>query len=128
MVGPDRAVQREKAWANLREAGLFVPNLVKLAARLMRDRRVPRSRKVALGLLAGYLALPFDLIPDFIPVIGAADDLILASLTLWWVLKAVPSEAVREHWEGETDLLGLLERVRESVRILRSRNRPADRP
>ena len=116
---------RERAWAGLKEAGLFVPNLVKLAARLLRDRRVPLSRKVALAALAGYLVMPLDLIPDFIPVLGAADDLILVSFTLWWVLRAVPAEVVEAHWDGKVDLLSLLDQVRQSVRTLWNRKRPA---
>ena len=78
----DSTALQVRSWEVLKEAGLFVPNLVKLASRLLRDHRVPLSRKVALAALAGYLAMPFDLIPDFIPVLGAADDLILVSFTL----------------------------------------------
>jgi len=102
--------------AQLREGAAFLPNLVKLAARLARDPRVPRSRKIGLVLLAAYLAMPLDLIPDFIPVLGTADDLVLVSLTLAWVLKAVPEGVVREHWDGETDLFALVDRVRGAVR------------
>jgi uncharacterized membrane protein YkvA (DUF1232 family) len=118
---PENAKQarRAAARARLKEVALFLPNLVKLAARLARDRRVPRSRKIALALLAGYLALPFDLIPDFIPVLGVADDLILVSVTLAWTLKGLDPEIVREHWDGGTDLGALLARVREGIAGLR---------
>lgn len=108
---------REVAVARLREAARFLPNLVKLATRLARDPRVPRSRKIGLALLAAYLAMPFDLIPDFIPVIGVADDIILVGATLAWVARAVPREIVWEHWDGETDLHALLARVREALRV-----------
>jgi uncharacterized membrane protein YkvA (DUF1232 family) len=67
-------------------------------------------------VLAGYLALPFDLIPDFIPVLGIADDLVLVSLVLAWATKSAPREVVREHWQGDTDLFELLERVSSVVR------------
>ncbi|HTE19021.1 MAG TPA: phosphatase PAP2 family protein, partial [Armatimonadota bacterium] len=112
-----RARYREGV-ARLREAALFLPNLVKLATRLARDPRVPRSRKLGLGLLALYLSVPFDLIPDFIPVLGVADDLILVSITLAWVAKAVPAEVLREHWDGDTELPLLLERTRGTLRAL----------
>ena len=107
--------------AGLKEAALFLPNLVKLATGLARDPRVPRSRKVALGLLAFYLAVPFDLIPDFIPVLGVADDIILVSVTLAWVARAVPREVVAGHWDGDTDLFALLDRARAGVRGLMNR-------
>ncbi|BDI29612.1 hypothetical protein CCAX7_16630 [Capsulimonas corticalis] len=118
MPTPER---RAAGRAQIKEAARFLPNLIKLAARLLRDPRVPRSRKAGLALLAGYLASPIDLIPDFIPVLGVADDLILAALTLTWVVKAVPAEIVREHWDGETDLFGLLDKVRRGIAALRGK-------
>lgn len=104
--------------AELKEAARFLPNLVRLTAGLVRDKRVPRSRKVGLALLAAYLASPIDLIPDFIPVLGVADDIIIAGLTLRWVMKSVPPDVVREHWHGDGDVFALMERVRSLVRGL----------
>ena len=60
----------------------FVPDCVVLFRRLVGDPRVPRARKAWLLLVAAYLALPFDLVPDFIPVIGYADDVVLVVWTL----------------------------------------------
>ena len=57
--------------------GLIRDSLV-LVGRLLRDPKVPRSRKFALGLLLAYLASPIDLIPDFLPVIGQLDDVLIA--------------------------------------------------
>ena len=115
------AARRERGRALLKETALFLPNLIKLATRLARDPRVPRSRKIGLILLAGYLALPFDLIPDFIPILGVADDIILVSVTLGWVAKAVPSDVIREHWDGAGDPFALLERARAGLNSLRGR-------
>jgi uncharacterized membrane protein YkvA (DUF1232 family) len=112
----ERREQYRAGVARLREVATFLPNLAKLTGRLLKDPRVPRSRKVALGALALYLALPFDLVPDFIPLLGVADDLIVASLTLGWVAKAVSPEVLQEHWDGATDVFGLLERVKTTVR------------
>jgi uncharacterized membrane protein YkvA (DUF1232 family) len=56
--------------AAARELAVFAPDLARLVVRLARDPRVPRRAKLSLVLLACYLALPFDLIPDFIPVLG----------------------------------------------------------
>jgi uncharacterized membrane protein YkvA (DUF1232 family) len=108
--------------AELKEAALFLPNLLKLCVRLARDTRVPISRKIGLALLTGYLAMPFDLIPDFIPVIGVADDIILVTVTIHWVISAVPREVVTEHWDGTTDLFALLDGARDGIRKLMNRS------
>lgn len=121
-VSPEEARARfERGRDLLKETALFLPNLAKLAARLARDPRVPRSRKVGLVLLAGYLALPFDLIPDFIPILGVADDIILATVTLGWVARAVPANVIHEHWDGAGDPFALLARARASLDSLRGR-------
>lgn len=59
---------------------------------LMRDPDVPILDKVALGILVGYLALPFDLIPDFIPVVGQLDDFVVVSLALLLLVKTIPPD------------------------------------
>ena len=71
-----------------------------LVSRLLRDPRVPRRAKVVLGLLPGYLALPFDLVPDFIPVAGQLDDAILVALAVAYVVRHVGPDVVREQWPG----------------------------
>src|ERR671935_2842017 len=65
-----------------RELAAFVPDCVVLFRRLLGDPRVPRRAKVALALLVAYLALPFDLVPDFVPVAGQLDDAVLVALAL----------------------------------------------
>lgn len=107
--------------ARLRGAALFLPNFVRLLHRLARDPRVPRTSKVVLLGLGAYLASPIDLIPDFIPLFGITDDLLLVSLILPWVARSVPPELVTEHWDGDTDLFGLVEGVRMTFRELRNR-------
>ena len=83
-----------RAWAG------FIPDCVVLFSRLARDPRVPLPSKVLLGALIGYLALPFDLVPDFIPVIGVLDDAIVVALVLRVVVRASGPELVRAHWPG----------------------------
>lgn len=78
----------------------FIPDCIILIGRLLRDSRVPKSRKAALLLLAGYLALPFDLIPDFIPVAGQLDDVIATALVLRFVLRGGGPDLLAEHWSG----------------------------
>lgn len=68
-----------------------------LFRRLIADARVPRGRKLAIVALLGYLAMPIDLVPDFIPVAGQLDDAILVALVLRWLLRGGGPQLVREH-------------------------------
>ncbi len=83
-----------RAWAG------FIPDCIVLVKRLMGDPRVPRSRKLLLGALVAYLALPIDLVPDFIPVAGQLDDAIVVARVLRGVLRAGGHGLLREHWPG----------------------------
>ena len=94
-----------RAWAR------FVPDCALLCARLLRDPRVPRRHKLLLVLLAGDLALPFDLVPDFIAVVGVLDDAIVVALVLRLVLRAADTELIREHWPGPPQSLGRVLRL-----------------
>jgi uncharacterized membrane protein YkvA (DUF1232 family) len=96
---------------SLKEYALFAPRLVKLIARLMRDPRVAPRQKAILVFMSVYLASPIDLIPDFIPTLGAVDDLILAAFALDQILNRVPEEAVREHWDGDDDVLQIVKEI-----------------
>ena len=78
----------------------FVPDCVILLSRLLRDPRVPRRSKMFVAALIPYLALPFDLIPDFIPVAGQADDAILVALLLRILVKRTDPVVLRELWPG----------------------------
>lgn len=88
----------------------FIPDCLVLFRRLLGDDRVPRARKVSLVLMLGYLALPIDLIPDFIPVAGQLDDAILVALTLRFVLRGSGPELLDEHWPGPSEGLGVIQR------------------
>ena len=77
-----------------------------------RDPRVPRATKVVAGLLAVYLMMPLDLVPDWIPVIGHLDDVILVAVAVPWILRRVPPDVVREHWHGDEPLQALRDRFR----------------
>ena len=83
----------------------FVPDCVILVRRLIGDDRVPRRRKLLLALLVGYLALPIDLVPDFIPIAGQLDDAILLALALRSLVRASGPAIVREHWPGPDESL-----------------------
>jgi uncharacterized membrane protein YkvA (DUF1232 family) len=83
-----------------RELASFVPDCLVLFRRLLADPRVPRRAKVALALLVAYLAMPFDLVPDFIPVAGQFDDAILVAVALAYVVRRAGREVVEELWPG----------------------------
>ena len=84
-----------------RELATLVPNLTRLFAGLVRDPRVPLRAKLVLGVGALYLAMPIDVIPDFIPIVGSLDDAIVAAFALRYVVGASSPEIVAEHWPGD---------------------------
>jgi uncharacterized membrane protein YkvA (DUF1232 family) len=86
--------------AEARALARFVPDCVVLFRRLLSDPGVSRGRKLLLLGLVAYLAMPLDLIPDFIPVAGQFDDAILVALVLRTVLRGAGADLVREHWPG----------------------------
>jgi uncharacterized membrane protein YkvA (DUF1232 family) len=89
----------------------FVPDCVVLFRRLLADDRLPRSRKLLLVLLLLYLVTPLDLVPDFIPVVGALDDAIVVALAFRVVLRGAGPGLVRDHWPGPPRSLDLLLRL-----------------
>jgi len=93
------------------EALRAIPDVVRLTHRVARDRSLPRGLRIWLWLLLAYLASPIDLIPDFIPVIGYADDAVIVALVLRAVVKRAGREAVTRHWPGSADGLTAVERL-----------------
>lgn len=89
----------------------FIPDCLVLVRRLLADPRVPRRRKALLWLLVGYLALPFDLVPDFIPVAGQLDDAIAVALVLRAVLRSGGPMLLGEHWPGPAASLAVVSRL-----------------
>lgn len=89
----------------------FVPDCLVLFKRLIADPAVPRGRKAVLVLLVAYLAMPFDLIPDFIPVIGLADDALLVALALRGIVRGGGPDLVRRHWPGPEESLRVVLRL-----------------
>ena len=95
----------------MREVALLVPNMVKLVGRLLRDPRVPRRSKIVLGMAAAYVASPIDLIPDVIPVVGWADDVIILLFAIDKLIERAGPDLVDEHWDGSGDLFSLVREV-----------------
>ena len=101
------AGRRESA----RALATLIPDCIVLCSRLVRDPRVSRRRKLMLVALAGYLALPFDLVPDFIPVAGQLDDAIIVALVLRSFVRAGGDDLIRELWPGPEQSLTLILRL-----------------
>jgi len=87
----------------LREALRILPDLIRLLKSLATDRTQPKVVRIRLGLLMAYLAFPIDLIPDFIPVLGYADDAIIVIAVLRSVVRRLGLAPVRGHWPGTDD-------------------------
>lgn len=94
-----------------KDVALFLPNLVKLIGRLVRDPRVPRRSKLILGGLLVYMISPIDFIPDAIPVAGRMDELLLSAYALNHLISRAGPEVVLEHWDGPQDLLELVRSI-----------------
>jgi uncharacterized membrane protein YkvA (DUF1232 family) len=103
-------VAGSRQW-DVRMIARLVPYCAILFKRLLADPRVPARWKVASALALVYLALPFDLIPDFIPVLGQLDDAILVALVLRGLIRSAGPALLREHWPGPASLLIPLERL-----------------
>jgi uncharacterized membrane protein YkvA (DUF1232 family) len=92
-----------------------LPQLARLIARLVRDPMLPRAAKIALAAAMVYLASPIDLVPDFVPLVGYLDDLLLASLVVDGLLNWVDRGLVLKYWPGTPDSL---EQVARAARML----------
>ncbi len=95
------------------DAVYLLPNLIKLLGRLVKDPRVPRRSKVVIGAALAYLVSPIDLIPEFIPVVGFADDVLLVSYAINHLITVAGEDVVLEHWDGPRDMLELVRSVLE---------------
>jgi uncharacterized membrane protein YkvA (DUF1232 family) len=89
----------------------FIPDCLVMVSRLARDRRISRPRRGVLLLVLGYLALPIDLVPDFLPGIGQLDDAVLLGLALRLVVHGGGTALVREAWPGPEASLTLVLRA-----------------
>ena len=92
----------------LRDAVRLVPDLLRLLKRLAGDATLPRGVRTRLWLLLGYLAMPIDLVPDFIPVLGYADDVVVVAVVLRSVVRAAGPAALERHWPGTPEGLRVI--------------------
>jgi uncharacterized membrane protein YkvA (DUF1232 family) len=89
----------------VRSALRLLPDLVRLVRRLAGDRSLPRGVRVRLWLLLAYLLSPVDLVPDVVPVLGYADDVVVVALALRSVARRAGPDALLRHWPGERPAL-----------------------
>jgi uncharacterized membrane protein YkvA (DUF1232 family) len=89
----------------------FIPDCLVLFRCLLGDDRVPRRRKLLLTAMVGYLAMPIDLVPDFIPIAGQLDDAIIVALVLRSILRAGGPKLLHEHWPGPPSSLNAISRL-----------------
>jgi uncharacterized membrane protein YkvA (DUF1232 family) len=95
----------------LQQALRLLPDLLRLLRRLAGDRSLPRGVRVRLWLLLAYLAIPIDVLPGFIPVLGYADDAIIVIVVLRLVVRRAGLEALHRHWPGTDDGLAAVTRL-----------------
>ncbi|MDQ3665035.1 MAG: YkvA family protein [Acidobacteriota bacterium] len=98
-----------KARRRMKNLLLFIPNMIRLCARLMTDARVPATEKALVAGAVIYAIIPFDLIPDMIPFVGQIDDAYLIAATLLRLVDRTDARVVREHWKGGGDVVELIE-------------------
>ncbi len=96
---------------DLKEALRLLPDLIRMIKRLAADPETPRGVRIRLALLVMYLALPFDLIPDFVPVLGYADDAIIVALVLRSATRSAGPDTLTKHWPGTSEGLTALNRL-----------------
>jgi uncharacterized membrane protein YkvA (DUF1232 family) len=89
----------------LRDFAAFIPDCVTTVRRLRRDPRVPRRAKIAIVIAGLWVASPIDLIPEFIPVIGPLDDIVVVALALRYAGRQVPRDVLLAAWPGQPRLL-----------------------
>jgi len=105
------AARREPDSAGLRDVVRLVPDVLRLLRRLVSDPELPRGVRWRLGALIAYLLMPIDLVPDFVPVIGYADDAVIVALALRSVVRAAGPEALDRHWTGTEQGLAAVKRL-----------------
>lgn len=94
-----------------RALATFIPDCVILFKRLLADKRVSGWRKGLIFALIAYLAMPIDLVPDFIPIAGQLDDAIIVALVLRVTLRSGGPRLLREHWPGPEESLAVVSRL-----------------
>jgi uncharacterized membrane protein YkvA (DUF1232 family) len=94
--------------ATRRDLVFALPQILRLLWRVVRDERISWVVRGGLVAIAGYLAVPFDVIPDWIPVVGQLDDFVVLTVGVRAMLRRIPEPILAEHWSGDTQVLETL--------------------
>jgi uncharacterized membrane protein YkvA (DUF1232 family) len=94
--------------ATRRDLIFALPQILRLLWRVTRDDRTPGVVRAGLIAIAAYLAMPFDIIPDWLPVLGQLDDFVVLTVGVRTLLRRVPESVLQEHWTGEQHILDTL--------------------
>ncbi len=110
-----RAVQtrpmKREARGRMGNLLMFLPNMVRLLGRLLKDSRVPTAEKGLFLAAIVYVISPIDLIPDIFPFIGQVDDIYMVALTLLRLVNRTDEKVVRELWPGGGDIVSLSDSI-----------------
>jgi uncharacterized membrane protein YkvA (DUF1232 family) len=113
----ERIRSRVEKWAGDKpghqavELLLVLPDFFILLTRLMADSRVPSRTKIFIGAVIAYLALPIDFIPDFIPIVGHLDDLVLVAYALKKIMNDIGQDILLENWSGQRNMLETIQNI-----------------
>ncbi|MBX3290681.1 MAG: DUF1232 domain-containing protein [Acidobacteria bacterium] len=103
--------QRREAKGRMSSFLMFLPNMVILLGRLLKDSRVPTTEKALFLAAIVYVISPIDLIPDIFPFIGQVDDIYMVALSLLRLVNRTDETVVREHWQGGGDIVSLADSI-----------------
>ena len=105
--------RREKSElkGRMRNFLMFLPNMVMLLGRLLKDARVPVAEKALFAAAIVYVISPLDFIPDVFPFIGQVDDLYVVALVLLRLVNRSDESVVRQHWSGGGDIVSLADSI-----------------
>ncbi len=113
MSNKNKLKRREKSElkGRMRNFLMFLPNMVMLLGRMLKDARVPTAEKALFLAAIVYVVSPLDFIPDIFPFIGQVDDLYVVALTLLRLVNRTDESVVREHWHGGGDVVALADSI-----------------
>jgi uncharacterized membrane protein YkvA (DUF1232 family) len=100
----------------------LLPDFFILVCRLAIDKRVPKKQKLMAGGIIAYVIMPIDIIPDFIPLIGQVDDLVLVVMGLNMILNEIDPKVLADNWSGEGEVLDQLKKITASAEAFLDKN------